>query len=254
MTKPTDKIETPVVYHGHLSDYYEEYMRDSSKHNSKKWDDKEDLVLGEMKEHIKRFYYIAQNHSCVYCKQEIAVKHLAIWDAEHILPKDKYPQFLLEPKNLCLSCKDCNRAKWDEDILMKGSAREYPKNGDSIRIIHPHFDSYEKHIEVLKLGCIYQAKTRKGAETISVCGLFRFIKDTTYSDVPSKILNEVVSITEKIHEPDNPGVQFALLEIMIKQIEEAKKRITENIISSNPGLLKNLSSKKVPLKNLPQPK
>ncbi|WP_223509141.1 HNH endonuclease [Rahnella sp. GSA61A] len=241
MSETRDKIDTPVVYHDHLQDYYISYCNDPSKHDGKKWEDKDDEILVEIKEHIKKFYYTAQFHTCVYCKQEIVVKNLSTWDAEHIFPKDKYPQFLLEPKNLCLACKDCNRAKWNQEILLEDCGSTYPNNGNSTKIIHPHFDDYKLHINILKAGSLYHAKTKKGADTISTCGLFRFLGDTSYSDVSTDLIEKVIETSEAVLESNDSSLQLALIETAIKDLETVKDHVVKKIIAANPGLNKNLS-------------
>lgn len=243
MTAPNDRITQPVVYHGHLLEYYNDYKKSPEKHDGKKWDDKEDKTLAEIKEHVKIFYLTEQFSTCVYCKQEIDVKHLGAWDAEHILPKDKYPQFLLDPKNLCLSCKDCNGMKFNEDIASKPCTSNYPRSGSAFKIIHPHFDSYEKNIRILKPGSLYQALTRKGSDTISTCGLFRFATGTNYSEVESALVEDIINISESLQDVKQSDVQLALIELAVFKLQGLKNKVISNIMNANKGLIENLTKK-----------
>ncbi|MOA15854.1 hypothetical protein D3C78_1360370 [compost metagenome] len=95
---------------------------------------------------------------------------------EHILPKSLFPNFIFEPKNLCVICADCNTAKNngnvindDEQDTCKGSAITYPRSTRRFKIIHPHIDKYTDHI--VRAGIFYIDKTTKGHFTIGICKL-----------------------------------------------------------------------------------
>lgn len=45
-------------------------------------------------------------------------------------------------------------------------------HSNNILIVHSHFDEYNKHI-LIKDGCVFEAISKKGSHTITVCELFR---------------------------------------------------------------------------------
>ncbi|TBL64874.1 HNH endonuclease [Hafnia paralvei] len=93
----------------------------------KYWDTKGNNELDAIKKHIKDYYLLAQDYRCPYCQQKIIVTHNGAWDTEHIIPKDTHPNFMFEPQNLCISCKDCNGEKSNENILKKQKSDSSPQ-------------------------------------------------------------------------------------------------------------------------------
>lgn len=132
--------------------------------------DWENVIFEEIKTNIINHLRCEQNNRCCYCKRELGfdIKDIEI---DHIIPKSKYPNFTFEPKNLALTCPGCNTKKSTNSVLNKKIIK-YPKNGTAFKIIHAHYDIYEKHIKILE-GLIYNAQSRKGSETITICELSR---------------------------------------------------------------------------------
>ena len=111
-----------------------------------------------------------QNNKCCYCKKELGhdIKEV---DIEHIIPKATYPNFTFTPKNLALSCQGCNTIKGDKPVLSKTIVR-HPSHSKHHTIVHAHYDIYEKHI-LIHNGCVFEAISKRGSHTITVCQLFR---------------------------------------------------------------------------------
>lgn len=135
------------------------------------WEDKSVI---EIKSRIKKHYISQQDRTCTYCKVDLHTSHGMVWDTEHIIDKDSSPQWIFEPLNLCVSCKDCNQSKSTKTVTKSTSYRSFPKKNVNYRIVHAHFDNYEDHIQVGVPGVTYRYKTDKGRETIEVCGLLRY--------------------------------------------------------------------------------
>jgi len=89
---------------------------------------------------------------------------------------------MFEPKNLCVVCADCNEIKREQEVaneepdpVHNGKTRKlYPRSSRSFRIVHPHFDVWEKHIQ--KFGPVFADKTDKGHFTIGACKLNRYLR------------------------------------------------------------------------------
>ncbi|MFH0260082.1 hypothetical protein ACGRH2_06575 [Vibrio barjaei] len=136
-----------------------------------KWDD---CRVTTMKSNIKKHYIAEQDKTCAYCQVNMYTTHGMVWDTEHIIDKDSSPQWMFKPLNLCVSCKDCNGAKGTRAVTKSKSYKEFPSKSANYRIIHPHFDNYDEHIEVAVPGATYRYITEKGRNTIEVCGLLRY--------------------------------------------------------------------------------
>lgn len=139
------------------------------------WDLTTDGVLADLKKAIKDYYLVAQDFTCAYCRQRIEVKHNGAWDAEHVVPKDSHPRFMFEPRNLCISCRDCNNNKSNKNVLVNRRRVRYPDKSEDYLVCHPHFDDYSEHVSVLSVAGFYLPKTEKGRALVEVCGLLRFL-------------------------------------------------------------------------------
>lgn len=123
-----------------------------------------------IKENIINHLRIEQDNQCCYCKRTLGFDIKSV-DIEHIIPKSRYEKFTFLPTNLALSCPGCNTKKSSENIVFKPIIK-YPRTSRNVKIIHPYFDKYSEHIEILD-GCIFSAKTKRGSQTITTCELFR---------------------------------------------------------------------------------
>ena len=164
-----------VKYEGDIKVTVDAYSTlDKSSQVGAYWD-KTDVDIQKVKKHIKDHYIRVQDYTCVYCKQKIVVTHGMAWDTEHIIPKKSHPKFLFTEENLAVSCKDCNLIKWDKNVLKNPKRTTFPKKSEDYIIVHPHFDVYDEHIGRLANNKIFVGNSKKGIETILICGLHRFL-------------------------------------------------------------------------------
>jgi uncharacterized protein (TIGR02646 family) len=170
----------------------------------KNWDGDD---LRELRKAIRNYYKIEQKARCSYCRNPVSLTSVLNCHVEHIAPKSKYRDFIFEPKNLCVICADCNAIKREQetlglepDTVKNGNRRtRYPRSSDAFKIVHPHFDNYEDHIEIFA-GQFYADKTLKGGHTILYCKLNRrlhafgwrreFIENSIVSKLMNKYLEE----------------------------------------------------------------
>lgn len=156
------------------------------------WNNTDDKELQKVKKNLKDYYIATQGCRCPYCRQEIKVEHNGVWDAEHIIPKDKYPGFMFSPLNLCVSCKDCNQEKSNKNVLKNKSRKTLPTKSDDYIFIHPHLDVYTKHMKILSSSLFFIPLDSKGKKTIEICGLLRFLyKFTDYGNVSVEIKRKI---------------------------------------------------------------
>ncbi len=131
------------------------------------WDKK---VFSVLKNKIRDDLRPKQNNRCCYCKKELGFDIKEV-DIEHIIPKASYPAFTFVSENLALSCPGCNTMKGDQCVLSKGIVR-HPKHSKNHTIVHAHYDIYENHI-LIHNGCVFEAISKRGSNTITICQLFR---------------------------------------------------------------------------------
>ncbi|CAK2405648.1 HNH endonuclease [Vibrio crassostreae] len=164
------KIDNPVTYTKGELDLVDNFIKRDKKNGTDWGDDK----FKDIKLSIKNHYKVEQNYVCPYCAITYPVGHGMVWDIEHIVPKDKKVQFMFEPENLCVACKDCNGAKSSKEVLVNPDRRRFPNSSQDYKIIHPHFDFYHEHINAISPGDFYRPLSEKGEFTIVTCRLLRF--------------------------------------------------------------------------------
>jgi hypothetical protein len=127
-------------------------------------------VFSDLKNKIRDDLRPKQNNKCCYCKKELGYDIKEV-DIEHIIPKATYPDFTFVSNNLALSCPGCNTMKGDQPVLSKQIVRP-PSHSNHHTIVHAHYDIYEDHI-LIHNGCIFEAISKRGSNTITICQLFR---------------------------------------------------------------------------------
>ncbi|MGF6243474.1 hypothetical protein P3T42_005238 [Paraburkholderia sp. GAS38] len=131
---------------------------------------------------VRRYYRAAQNGRCVFCRNDLSLQAAENCQVEHIAPKSRHPQFMFEPKNLCVICADCNTIKRNQEVtatepdtvIHREGRRAYPATSNGFLIVHPHFDEYDEHILIIR--GLYFDRTEKGHFTIGACRLNRRLR------------------------------------------------------------------------------
>lgn len=214
-------IHNAVSYDAHHIVFVNAFKKLSIDIKKTYWDTKGNKELDEIKKHIKDYYLLAQDYRCPYCHQKITVVHNGAWDTEHIIPKDTHPDFMFDPQNLCISCKDCNGEKSNKNVLTNKKAVRLPKKSKNYTIIHPHFDNFEEHIKIIDDTLYFLPKTDKGRKTIEVCGLLRFVyKYSNYENVDLAIKQGISKFTQALLETSDPAEE----QIYLSFIEDLTKR------------------------------
>lgn len=169
----TEHVEYSEVSKILVDEYSALSLSDKKKVN---WSDECYTVV---RKEIKDHYKAVQKNQCPYCRQYFESNHNRLWDGEHILSKSKFPEYLFEPKNLCVSCIECNQDKSDKKVTVSDVYKSFPDKSNNYLIVHPHFDLYRDHIQVKVSGNIRFYKpvggSKKGKNTIEMFRLYRFI-------------------------------------------------------------------------------
>ncbi|RQP23069.1 hypothetical protein DZC73_18255 [Albitalea terrae] len=127
-------------------------------------------LIVKFRAEAKEHYYRQQRRRCCYCSVEFQ-DHKLTYDAEHILDKADYKEYMFEPANLAAACKHCNGSKSNRSISATGErfATLSTTSGDYL-IVHPHLDEWDHHLKFDEIGRIVpQAGSLKGRETSRIC-------------------------------------------------------------------------------------
>lgn len=109
----------------------------------KAWEKKDNATLA-LKNKISNYTILKQKNKCVYCEDLITFGA----QLDHIAPKQQYPDYCYEPKNLVTSCPICNMyIKNADDPIVVHNPQRYELN--IFQIVHPYFNDPEQHIKYI---------------------------------------------------------------------------------------------------------
>ncbi|OEZ98157.1 HNH endonuclease [Duganella sp. HH101] len=158
-------------------------------HGTLEWSTKLDGITDLRSELLK-----IQHFRCAYCQTPIFADQNGLRELEHILPKHAspyvdittgftsifsdryhtygYEQFCFEPKNIIITCKQCNSSKTTFDPLFIRSLvlSDYPVIATDFFWVHPYFHHYSEHITISE-NWTYKGETYEGKALIRVCKL-----------------------------------------------------------------------------------
>jgi len=155
--------------------------------------------IKSFKDRFRDDMYEKQNKLCAYCRIHVPLACVPL-HREHIVYKDEHPQWMFLPENLCISCPVCNDFKGTTEVLANPQTRIYPNASNGFKIIHPLYDRYSDHIELIE-GILYKGKTEKGVFTIETCHLYRVglaeerVDKKMHNQNKGKIIAELVYLT-----------------------------------------------------------
>lgn len=178
------------------------------------WDSGKTYIKS-FKKNFRKDMYKKQNELCVYCRIHSPSACVPM-HIEHIVYKDKHPQWMFLPENLCIACPLCNEYKGTSEVLTNPQTKIYPKTSNGFKIIHPLYDIYSEHIELLG-GILYRGKTDKGIFTINTCHLYRveLAKERAdkkrYAENKGNIIAELThlaTLSDKYVDDNNEFIQY----------------------------------------------
>ncbi|OYT78262.1 HNH endonuclease [Pseudomonas sp. PGPPP2] len=233
MVRPSKII--PIVYVGAIKDKVNIFNA-LPEVSGKYWDQTTDGVLSDLKKAIKDYYLVAQDFTCAYCRQRIEVAHNGAWDADHIVPKDTHPRFMFEPRNLCVSCKDCNGNKSNKNVLVNKRRVKFPIKSEDYLLCHPHYDNYDEHVSVLSVAGFYLPKTEKGRALVEVCGLLRFLyKFSGFQSVNDDLKIKMGKLNALLMEANDSATENYILDciedLARRGKEESRKKLMNELMA-----------------------
>ncbi len=217
----------PIIYTQQEMDFIKNKLSEKN-FNHKSWSD---VDLNIIKESIKRHYHSVQGGVCPYCKRQLNSTHGRHWDIEHIIPRSQTPSFMFEPKNLCMSCVDCNSEKSDKKVTNSIAKKTYPIKSTQYSIIHPHLDCYEDYLLVIEAGLFYYPLKPKGRKTVEVCGLNRFYEFAGFGN-NEDIFQKIIALTSAASNIEDDATRFGILReisaLALRGVVEHKKKYQSN--------------------------
>lgn len=159
-----------------LNDREHDTLKTDGAQNHRLWSDglyQHRNLVDKFRSEVKEHYFWHQANRCCYCSMELQ-PNARVFDAEHILDKSGFPEFMFHPENIAVACVICNTHKSAKSVLSDESVRPaiIPTESADYKILHPHFDEWDHHLRFDEIGRISPVQgSTKGFETISICAM-----------------------------------------------------------------------------------
>lgn len=137
------------------------------------------------KNYIKRQLLLMTNNKCAYCEAPLDISG-SYMEVEHFLPKNKYPEKVVEWTNLLPSCKRCNVKKGAID----------PK---TFEIIDPSINNPKEHLSLKRYRIV--GKDIIGKHTVSLLNLNDLTKLVMNRAQIGEVLSEKLgNLEDEVHQ------------------------------------------------------
>jgi hypothetical protein len=132
-------------------------------------------VYLEYKKNLKKNHLLKQKDRCAYCRNYVEPDG-NYEPIEHIVAKSIKPNWMLNPKNLVVTCDPCNNLKNDEPTLTERFMFSdiFPNVSEAFIIFNPHFDRWRDHFYIEDEIFLTARPDSKGTDTIKICKLYRY--------------------------------------------------------------------------------
>lgn len=150
--KPQKVKKTPLTYREKMGLLHK--LRSAAKAGDKAvWGtlgDIKDSDHAALKKRLRLALGKRQEPRCCYCKRWL-LNNANAAPIEHVLPRDTYPHFALQPRNLAIACVDCNSVKSKADWgKFPGPYLRYPA-AEVMSFFHPRYHHYNEHIRFVRV-------------------------------------------------------------------------------------------------------
>lgn len=223
---PQIRYDIKIDHPFNLTDPDKQLISDNKPTVSKDWDKS---IFSELKFRIRHGMSVKQDDFCPYCGTKI--EHDGYGEPlEHIIDKSRHPEWMFEPKNLVLSCYACNTKKSTKDVMISEchTGDDYPTDSLCVKIIHPHFDTYLDHIEIINEIFIKARNNDKGWCTIDTFGLLRLQLPMRKAHALSVGNNVIAIATEALSNPNLPPYLIQQFEELILNLVTRYKEMIED--------------------------
>lgn len=172
---PRDRANPPAKLSTITKAVHDAIIEDG-KNNHKLWSDEKYINashVNSFRAEVKNHYYWYQKTRCCYCSYFLQ-PHGRVYDAEHIIDKSGFPEFMFLVENLAVACVICNSHKSAKSVFAEGFPRptSVPEKSEDYRIVHPHFDEWTDHLQFDSVGRVSAVTgSEKGSNTMEICGI-----------------------------------------------------------------------------------
>lgn len=145
----------------------------------KKGEDWSQECFTSLKRYFRKQHYQTQQRRCAYCRRQL--NPLGINEhIDHIVARSIKPGWMFKPRNLVLTCYQCNTQKTNHSALKHNKHKRLPRRKRHYTLYNPYVHRWYDHFEI-EDNLFIKAKSKIGSDTISKLKLYDFKYSMIYS-------------------------------------------------------------------------
>lgn len=152
---------------------------------------------------IKAVLRASSHHKCMYCESKIT--HVALGDVEHIRPKSKAPELVVDWDNLGLVCAECNREKLDYDDLVTP-------------LLNPYVDDPQQDLRFYGPTVHHRVGSVRGEVTVRT---LKLSARTALFERRKERIEWLQTLLDRIQETDAPALKVVLEEQLTLELADS---------------------------------
>ncbi len=107
-------------------------------------------TLRDLKDRLRDHHLKRHHNTCCYCRSNLHGGGHFFVDREHILPKEKFPNYTYHIENLSVACKRCNMQFKNRSLAFLAVKRalvtQVPGDSTWFHFVHPNLDDWRDHL------------------------------------------------------------------------------------------------------------
>ncbi|MBA4300468.1 MAG: hypothetical protein C0433_10265 [Cyclobacterium sp.] len=170
-----------------------------------------------LKRYLRYELYETQKRRCAYCRR--ILNPLGINEhIDHIIARKLYINWMFKPRNLVLTCYQCNTQKSVAPTLKKDH-RRLPRRARHYKLFNPFVHSWTHHFELLD-DLFLSGKSKIGENTIKALKLFDYKYSLRYAEESNTFgKSAIVRAAQRMAVYDKKSIEFKSAKKLIKEIE-----------------------------------
>lgn len=172
-----------------------------------------------LKRYVRFTHYQTQKRRCVYCRRKLnplgVNEHI-----DHIVARSLKTGWMFKPRNLVLSCYQCNTQKQDASAIRIGiTYKRLPRRSQHYILFNPYVHRWSDHFEI-EDGLFIKARSKVGDNTIKELNLMDHKYSIIYAD-ESNIFGEtaIKRASKRMYKYPKNTTEHKSAKKLIKEIE-----------------------------------
>lgn len=185
-------------------------------YNKEDWGSNE---FSSLKRYVRFIHYKTQKRRCAFCRRNLNPlginEHL-----DHLVARSIKVGWMFKPRNLVLSCYQCNTQKSKATILENGIVfKRLPKKHNNYTLFNPFVHKWSDHFEIEE-DLFIKAKSTLGENTIKEMKLYDYKYSIIYSN-EANIFGEsaLKRAAKRLIEFPRKSIEFKSAKKLISEIE-----------------------------------